>query len=91
MIIFLDDYRKSRASYAAERFSYLDRTSYEEARQSANWTKAELLMQLLDVSWSEAIRMISLTSEKRKRESNSQALLEDYSDMDVDIFVGRAS
>ena len=89
MIIFLEDYRKSRATCAAERFSYLDRSSYEEARQSANWTKAELLMQLLNVSWSQAIRMINLTSDKRGRELSPQQLLDDSSD--VDIFADRAS
>lgn len=91
MIIFLDDYRKSKATRAAGRISYLDRSSYEEAMQSANWTKAELLMQLLNVSWSQAIRMISLTSDKRGRELSPQQLLNDYSDMDVDIYADRAS
>ncbi len=89
MIIFLDDYRKSKATRAAERFSYLDRSSYEEARQSANWTKAELLMQLLNVSWSQAIRMINLTSDKRGLQLSPHQLLDDCSD--VDIFADRAS
>lgn len=89
MIIFLDDYRKSKAPRAADRFSYLDRSSLEEARQSANWTKAELLMQLLNVSWSQAIRMINLTSDKKGRELSPQQLLDDCPD--VDIFADRAS
>ena len=90
MIIFLDDYRRSRATGVAERISYLDRSSYEEAMLSANWTKAELLMQLLNVSWNQAMRIISLTSDKRGQELSPQQLLEDFSDMDVDVFVDRA-
>jgi hypothetical protein len=90
MIIFLDDYRRSRATGVAERISYLDRSSYEEALLSANWTKAEQLMQLLNVSWSQAIRMISLTSDRRGRELSPQQLLEHFPDMDVDVFVDRA-
>lgn len=87
MIIFLDDYRKSKATCVAERISYLDRSSYEEAMLSANWSKAEQLMQLLNVSWNQAMRIISLTSDKRGQELSPQQLLKDFSDMDVDVFV----
>lgn len=68
MIISLNEYRKSKAACVAERISYLDRSSYEEAMLSAKWTKAELLMQLLNVSWNQAIRIISVSRNKRVRE-----------------------
>ena len=72
MIVSLDEYRKSKATCVAERSSYLDRSTYEEAMLSAKWTKAELLMQLLDVSWNEAIRIISVSRNKRGQELSSQ-------------------
>jgi len=68
MIVSLDEYRKSKATRVAERISYLDRSSHEEAILSAKWTKAELLMQLLDVSWNDAIRIISLSRNERVHE-----------------------
>jgi hypothetical protein len=68
MIISLDDHRKTKAACVAESIGYLDRSSHEEAMLSAKWTKAELLMQLLDVSWNEAIRIIGVSRNKRVRE-----------------------
>lgn len=72
MIVSLDEYRKSKMTRVAKRISYLDRSSYEEAKLSAKWTRAELLMQLLDVSWTEAIRIISVSRNKRARELSAQ-------------------
>lgn len=86
MIIFLDDYRKSNATCAAERSSYLDRSSYDEEMLSAHWAKAERLMQSLNVSWNQAIRIINLTSDKRRQELSPQ-LPEDFSG--VDVFLDR--
>ena len=72
MIVSLDKYRKSKATRITERSGYLDRSTYEEAMLSAKWARAEDLMQLLDVSWNEAIRMISVSHNKRGRELSSQ-------------------
>ncbi len=92
MIIFLDNYRKSRATHGAQRVGYLDRSSYDEAMLSANWTQAEQLMQLLNVSWSEAIRIISLTKNKKRRAlALPQALPEDFSSADVGGVTDRAT
>lgn len=92
MIIFLDNYRKSRATRVAQRIGYLDRSSHDEAILSANWTKAEQLMQLLDVSWSEAIRMIGQTNNRKRRKlAPPQDRLEDFSNADVGGVADRAS
>jgi hypothetical protein len=92
MIIFLDSCRKSKAKCVAQRIGYLERSSYEEAMLSASWAKAEQLMQLLNVSWSQAIRIVNLASNSRGRKLSSlQQMLEDFSDAGVGGFAGGVS
>lgn len=71
MIVSLDEYRKSKETRVAGRSGYLDRSTHEEAMLSAKWASAEVLMQLLDVSWNEAIRIVSV-SHNRGRKLSSQ-------------------
>ena len=88
MIIILDDYRKSNATCAMERSSYLDRSSYEEEILSARWAKTERLMQALNVSWNQAIRIIDLTIDRRNWEPSAQ-FPEKFTDVDADGLLDR--
>jgi len=78
MIVFLDKYRNLKVARVAkrgirlERSRYLDRSSYEEAMLSDRWTQAERLMQMLDVSWNEANRIIGQSRDKRVRGLSAQ-------------------
>lgn len=65
MIIFLKDYRKIIAPRGAKRAGYLERSSLEEDIRSAQWTRVEQLMQSLNISWGQARRLITHSSDQR--------------------------
>ena len=71
-----------------ERINYLDRSSYDEEILSARWAKAERLMQSLNVNWNQAIRIINLTSDRRRQELSPQ-LPDDFTGVDIDAFLDR--
>ena len=65
MIIFLKDYRKTRTPLGRKRVGYLDRSSFEEDLRSSQWTRVEHLMQSLNISWSQARRIMSHSGDHR--------------------------
>ena len=65
MIIFLKDYRKTRTPLGRKRVGYLDRSSFEEDLRSSQWTRVEQLMQSLNISWSQARRLMKHTGDYR--------------------------